>query len=158
MNYYLDYIQKALSSQQRDQIEYLLHHILEVEPNYGNYLMSEYYTYFRKDLEKAKKHLFKLIWKNKKDYHLKIHYLQLLFLNQEYPKALKWLQRYLPYLDKQTKSHVYYILSWIYFLQNKPERSIQCINFCLRIASNYLPAIYLREIIHQKYGQSETDI
>ncbi|GIX40809.1 MAG: hypothetical protein KatS3mg129_0542 [Leptospiraceae bacterium] len=138
---------KAILNEKNDKAEYLLHHYLENEPINGTILLSDYLSTIKKEHEKSKKLLYKLILKNKYNIDLRLQYIKILLNNKEYEKAIKWCQKSLHLAKKEEKTEIYYNLAKIFYYLNRPERSLRYANLCLQMDQNFFPAKQLKKII-----------
>lgn len=136
-------------NQKIEKLEYELYHLLELgtinEKTIKNLeiLINKY-----KDTTFLKNLLYRLILKDKKNIMLRILFIKFLFKHKEWKKVIKWSQKTLIYSNLNQKIILYLLLSKAFYKLNRPERSLQYLNYCLKIDRNYKPAIKIKKRIY----------
>lgn len=141
---------QAIHDNDREKVEYYIHHLLENEDEQHILLYLRHLSSFNKDHSIIKKFLFKQIMKYKKDIAIRIYLIHILYRNKEYQKSKKWCERSLRFANNQQKFIIYTYLSKILYHLNRPERSLRYINLCLQLKHNYIPAIKLKHLIQKE--------
>jgi tetratricopeptide (TPR) repeat protein len=141
---------KSINNHQEEKAEYLLHHYLENEPTVGLKLLIETFSNRKKENKILKKYLYKLVLKNKKNVFFRIQLIKTLINLNEYDKAMKWCQKTLMIASQKDKVEIYYLLAKIYYILNRPERSIFYLNLCLKIDHTFSLARELKNIINKQ--------
>ncbi len=135
--------------QNLNSLHYYLYHLLETEMIFQIPIPHlKMVLYKVKDQNHIQKILYKFILRDKRNITLRILMIKMLIKNQEFKKAIKWAHKTLPYANPNEKKNLFYFLSKIFFILNRKERAIQYINLCLKIDSQYKPALKLKYLIH----------
>lgn len=136
-------------NQKIEQLEYELYHLLELDIiNEKSIKNLEILINKSKEINLLKNLLYRLILREKKNIMLRILFIKLLFKHKEWKKVIKWSQKTLIHSNLNQKIILYLLLSKAFYKLNRPERSLQYLNFCLKIDRNYKPAIKIKKRIY----------